>query len=99
MKYLGNISGQGVLQHDGVQLADARYELEGYVQRVGSVTGSGEIVLASAALQHVLDQPSLQLLTSNGHLLNLKFSDKKIRAGNHIHVDVTGDLPSAREWH
>jgi len=100
MKYLGSISGRGVLQHDGVGLAPATYELEGYVQRAqGQVTGSGEIGLAAAALQNVIDQPNLQLLTTNGHLLDIKFSDKKIRAGNHIHVDVSGDLPSEREWH
>jgi len=99
MKYLGNISGRGVLQHEGVEFADATYELEGYVQRAGSVTGSGEIGLAAAALQSVIDQPNLQLRTTNGHLLDIKFSDKKIRAGNHIHVDVSGDLPAAREWH
>ena len=98
MKYLGSISGRGVLQHNGVGIADAAYELEGYVQRVGSVTGSGEIGLTSTALQSVIDAPSLQLLTSNGHLLDVEFSDKKVRAGNRIHVDVSGDLPSATDW-
>lgn len=98
MKYLGSISGRGVLQRDGVEIADTTYELEGYVQKVGSVTGSGEIGLVPTALQKVIDAPNLQLLTSNGHLLNIKFSDKKIRAGNHIHVDVSGDLPAASDW-
>ena len=98
MKYLGSISGRGVLQHDGIGIAEATYELEGYVQRAGSVTGSGEIRLAPAALQSVIEQPSLQLLTSNGHLLDIRFSDKKLRAGNNIHVDVTGDLPTASDW-
>lgn len=98
MKYLGSISGRGVLQHNGVQIADATYELEGYVQRAGSVTGSGEIGLAPAALQSVVEQPNLQLLTSNGRLLDINFSDKKIRAGDHIQVNVSGDLAAESDW-
>jgi len=98
MKYLGSISGNGVLQHDGVGIADATYELEGYVRRVGSVTGSGEIGLAAETLQNVIDTSDLQLLTSNGHLLDIKFSDKKVRSGTHIHVDVTGDLSAESDW-
>jgi len=98
MKYLGSISGRGVLRHDGVGIADATYELEGYARRVGNVTGSGEIGVASSALQSVIDQPHLQLLTSNGHLLDITFSDKKIRAGGHIHVEVSGDLPAGEVW-
>ena len=98
MKYLGSISGRGVLQHEGVEVADVTYELEGYVQRVGSVTGSGELGVSADSLQNVIDQPSLQLLTSNGHLLDVRFSDKKIRTGDHIHVDVSGDLPAAADW-
>ena len=98
MKYLGNISGRGALQLDGVAIADTTYELEGYVQRKGSVTGSGEIALSSEVLQRVIDRPNLQLLTSNGHLLDINFSDKKVRAGAHIHVDVYGDLPAEDGW-
>lgn len=98
MKYLGSITGRGVLQHDGVEIADTTYELEGYIQRIGSVTGSGELGLAANVLQNVLDQPNLQLLTSNGQLLDITFSDKKPRAGNHIHVDLSGNLPAINEW-
>jgi hypothetical protein len=98
MKYLGTISGQGTLQRDGVEIAGASYELEGYVQRVGSITGSGEIGLTRAALQSVVDQKDLQLLTANGRLLDIKFSDRKIRSGDHIHVDVSGELPNEAGW-
>lgn len=98
MKYLGCISGHGVLQHAGVRIADATYELEGYVQRAGNVTGSGEIGLSPAMLQSVMDQPSLQLLTGNGRLLTIKVSDKTVPDGDHIHVDVSGDLPVESDW-
>lgn len=99
MEYLDSIAGHDVLQHAGVGIADDACELEGYVRRVGSIAGSVEIGLASSALQNMNDQPNLQLLTSDGHLSNIKFSDKKIRAGNHVHVEVTGDLPSECAWH
>lgn len=98
MKYLGCISGRGVLQFKGTWIADTTYELEGYVQRTGNVTGSGEIGLTPAVLQSVIDQPSLQLLTSGGRLLNVKVTDKTIHDGDHIHVDVSGDLPEESAW-
>ena len=98
MKYLGTISGEGVLQRDGEDIAAATYELEGYVQKVGSITGSGEIGLTAEALENVVDKTGLQLLTSNGRLLDLRFSNRTLRAGNHIHVDVSGELPSEAGW-
>ena len=98
MKYLGTISGRGVLKRNGVELAGASYELEGYVQRLGSITGSGEIGLTKADLQSVADLSDLQLETSNGRLLDLRFTDRTIRAGDHIHVDVSGELPNESGW-
>ena len=98
MKYLGSISGRGVLQSGGVSIADANYELEGYVQRVGSVTGSGEIGVGASVLETLFDQPDLQLITSNGTLLDIKFTDKKIRSGEYVHVDVFGDLANNAKW-
>ena len=98
MKYLGSISGRGKLQHNGLVIAEATYELEGYVHRVGGIAGSGEIGLNPDALQAVLEYSELQLLTGNNHLLRIKFSDKDIRAGNHIHVDVSGDRLAEEDW-
>lgn len=98
MKYLGSISGRGVIQHDGVAIAEATYELEGYVQQVGGVTGSGEIGLNQVELQAVLEQSEVHLLTSENHLLKIRFSDKKIRAGAYVHVSVTGDRLAKEEW-
>lgn len=98
MKYLGCISGRGALQIEGVWIADTTYELEGYVQRAGNVTGSGEIGLTSAVLQTLTGQPRLQLLISGDRLLNVKVTDKAILDGDHIHVDVSGDLPVEGAW-
>lgn len=99
MKYLGSISGCGMLQCKGVTIAEATYELEGYVHRVGGVTGSGEIGLSATALQAVLEQPEVQLLTGNNHLLDVRFSDKAVRTGDHVHVEVSGDRLAEEEWH
>ena len=99
MKYLGSICGQGVLEHDGVGIAAATYEVEGYLQQSGRITGSGEIAVAPDVLQSVIDQPGLQLLTSNGCLLDIKFSDRNICAGDYMNVDVSGNLPAVGDWH
>lgn len=98
MKYLGTISGNGVLLHKGKEIAGASYELEGYVRRAGSVTGSGEIELTPAALRTVIRKSGLKLLTGNNHLLDIKFVDKKVSADTYIHVDVAGDLPVEDAW-
>ena len=98
MKYLGNICGRGVLEHHGVGIAAATYEVEGYLQRSGSIRGSGEIAVAPNVLQRVIDQPGLQLLTSNGFLLDIEISDKKISAGDYIAINVSGNLPAEEDW-
>lgn len=98
MKYLGSISGRGVLQHNGIAIAKATYELEDYLHPAGGVIGSGEIGLKLGALQAAIEQTDIQLLTGDNHLLNIKFSDKKIRVGEHIHVDVSGELLAQEEW-
>jgi hypothetical protein len=62
------------------------------------VTGSGEIRLAAAALESVFGRDDVQLLTDDGRLLDLRFSEKELLAASDVaHVDVTGDLPTDPE--
>ena len=62
--------------------------------------GSGEITLAPSDLEAVFGRLGVQLLTDDGRLLDLKFSEKELRpATDAVHVDVSGDLPrSPAEW-
>jgi len=62
--------------------------------------GSGEITLAPSDLEAVFGRLGVQLLTDDGRLLDLKFSEKELRpATDAAHVDVSGDLPrSPAEW-
>ena len=95
MNYLGRISGKGVLKRNGEKIARASYDFDGYFRKPIGVTSSGEIRLSSEALKGLFGRTDIQLLTDDGRLLNLKFSEKELASTSGVaHVDVTGDLPS-----
>lgn len=98
MRYLGGMSGDGKLKCKGVDIANASYDFEFYSRKAGDVTGSGEIKLAPPALQALFGRSDVQLLTEDDRLLNLKFSDKDMREPGVAHVDVSGDLPTTKNW-
>jgi hypothetical protein len=98
MRYLGGISGSGMLKCKGVEIADASYDFEGFSRKSGEIIGSGEIKLASPALRALFGRTDVQMVTEDGRLLNLKFSDKELREQGVAHVDVSGDLPGAKNW-
>lgn len=98
MQYLGRIAGEGVLTCNGEAIARATYDFEGYFRPGGHMMSSGEIALPPVDLHAIFGRPGVQLLTDDGHLLDLKFSEKALSAGSGVaHVDVSGDLPKARE--
>jgi hypothetical protein len=95
MRYLGNISGRGMLKCNGEEVARASYCFEGFFKESTGVTSCGEIRLSATVLKDVFGHKDIQLLTDNGRLFNLKFSELKLpEASDVAHVDVTGDLPS-----
>jgi hypothetical protein len=100
LRYLGGISGNGTVQHDGEDLAPAKFDLDGYFRPNLGVTGSGEIQLSGEALKSLFGRTDLQLLTDQGLLLALRFSDSTLReAADVAAVDVTGKFPTApEEW-
>jgi hypothetical protein len=99
MRYLGGISGSGLLKCDGEEIARATYDFDGFFHKAAGVTGSGEIRLPAPALRSVFGRQRVQLFTDDGRLLNLRFSEKTLpSASDAAHVDVTGDLPNQRRW-
>ena len=100
MRYLGQIAGSGVLLRDGETVGRASYEFEGYVRPRGVVVSSGEINLAPSDLKTVFGRLNVQLLTDDGRLLDLRFTDKELRHASDVaQVEVFGDLPgSSAEW-
>ncbi len=100
MQYLGRIAGSGLLMRDGETVARASYDFEGFSRQRGVVVSSGEINLAPSDLRTVFGRAGVQLLTDDGRLLDLRFSDKELRTANDVaQVEVTGDLPgSSAEW-
>ena len=101
MRYLGKISGSGVLKCNGEEIARASYDFDEFFKKPAGVTRSGEIRLSATVLQDVFGHKDVQLLSDNGRLFNLRFSEKKLlQASDVAHVDVTGELPSTpRNWH
>ncbi len=100
MRYLGGLSGRGVLKCDGEEIARASYDFDGFFRKSVGVTSCGEIRASSAALRGVFGRKNVQLLTDDGRLLDLSFSEKALLPASDVaHVDVTGELPTAqRHW-
>ncbi len=96
LRYLGGISGHGVVTQNGKEIAQAEFDLDGYFRSPVGVTGSGEILLPAGVLKSLFGRTDLQLLTDHGLLLALRFSDSSLPAKSDVaHVDVTGELPIA----
>ena len=98
--YLGRIAGAGSVRIGGETVARAAYDFDGFAAPRGGVICSGEITLAPSDLRAVFGRHGVQLLTDDGRLLDLTFSEKELPpATDAAHVDVSGDLPcSPAEW-
>jgi hypothetical protein len=89
MRYLGSISGNGVLKCEGEEIARVSYELDGFFAASTGVTRSGELRVSAAALKRVFGRKGVHLLTDDGRIFDLSFSDKELRqATDIIHVDA-----------
>lgn len=100
LRYLGGMSGQGVVTQNGKALAKASFDFDGYFRAAAGFTGCGEIQAPPEVLRGLFGRTDLQLLTDRGRLLDLTFSDSTLApASDVVHVDVTGQLPTAAaDW-
>ena len=103
MRYLGGISGEGLLKCEGKEIARVSYELDGFYTTSNGVTRSGELRISADALKSVFGRRDVQLVTDDGRVFDLTFSDKELRPTTDIvHVDATDDeavpAPNARKW-
>ncbi|MBL8669672.1 MAG: hypothetical protein JNK11_03370 [Alphaproteobacteria bacterium] len=99
MRYLGGLRGTGTLSCGDVTLARADYDFEGYLNKPGQMSCSGEIRVPPQLLNEVFGRRDLFLLTEDGRRLSLRFSGKRADAtSDAAHVDVAGDLPAATAW-
>jgi hypothetical protein len=98
MRYLGGISGRGALMSNGIKIGRASYDFDGFFEPPIGVTSCGEIRLAFPALKTVFGRTDVQLLTDDGHLLDLRFSYWESGASRRRR-EVTGDLPATpQNW-
>jgi hypothetical protein len=100
LRYLGSLSGRGVISQNGEALAEVGFDFDGYFHVGTGVTASGEIEAAPEVLQGLFGRPDLKILTGEGLLLDLSFSDAKLApTSDAAHVDVRGNLPTASaDW-
>lgn len=94
MRYIGGAVGGGIVRCDGQEIGRATYDFDSFFNASVGITSSGEIRLSPAVLRGVFGHRVVQLLTDDGRLLNLTFTDKELRLeSDAAHVDVTGDIP------
>jgi hypothetical protein len=99
LRHLGVLRGSGMLSCDGQDLGRADFEIDGYATRPGEVVASGEVRMASVALDQVYGRKDLVLTTDDGLALSVRFSPRRrgSPAGT-AHADVIGGLPDADNW-
>ena len=94
VRYLGGLSGTGTLRCGDGDVGQAAFEFDGYDREPQGVSLCGEIRLEPAALQAVFGRPDVELVTTEGQLFHLRFSEKTLpAAAGAAHVDVVGTLP------
>jgi hypothetical protein len=99
LRFLGKLRGSGTLAGADGTIGPADYELDGYLIRPGAVVASGELHMASGALQETFDRRGLRLVTAEGRVLPLRFTGKPSdRHGEIAHIDITEGLPAEKEW-
>ena len=100
MRYLGRISGDGMLLLGGEDVARVSLEFEGFARPRGEIACSGEIAGIRAVMETVFGTRGLQLRTDDHRLLDLRFTAKALgKNDTSAQVDVSGELPAtAAEW-
>jgi hypothetical protein len=99
MRFLGKLRGTGTVDSNDGTIGPADYELDGYVMRPGAIVASGELHMASAALQRAHAGQGVRLVTADGRALPLRFTGKPSdRGGDVAHVDISEGLPEEKEW-
>lgn len=96
MRYIGGISGTGMLKCGGEDVAPVSYELDGFYVEPKGITRSGELRVDAEALKGVFGRKDVQLVTEDGRIFDLTFSDKELRpACDTAHVDAIDETELA----
>jgi hypothetical protein len=99
MRHLGALRGSGTLRRGDAMLGAVAYELDCFTTKPGEVVGSGEITMAPAELANALGRQDLELVTEDGRILALRFSNGRQDAASGVaHADILGGLPAEDVW-
>jgi len=98
LRYLGRLSGRGEIIHNGRNVAPATFDFDGYHRQAAGVSGCGEIRLSADVLKGLFGRIDLQMLTEQGQVFDIIFSDKVLPDDSCVaHVDLSGALDPA-DW-
>jgi hypothetical protein len=98
LRYLGGLSGRGEIIHNGMKIAPATFDLDGYYRAAAGVSGCGEIRMRADVLKSVFGRRDLQLLTEQGQVFDIIFSDTALAADSSVaYIDVAGMI-DPDEW-
>ncbi len=87
-----------MLKCNSEEFARAAYDIDRFFKKAVGVTNCGEIRASAVALKEVFGRKSVQLLTDDGRLLDLSFSEKVLLPPSEsAHVNDTEELPPARQ--
>lgn len=95
LHYLGGISGYGVVMQNGLTVAQATFDFDGFFGADAGVTAGGELQMPAEVLKRLFGCTDLQLLTEQGRRLDIHFSETTLPPASDVaHVDVAGELPA-----
>jgi hypothetical protein len=100
MQYLGVIRGAGTLgADDGNIFGRVEYDIDGFLTQAREVVASGELPMSADDQNNAFGRNDLRLRTDDGRTLHVRFSGKRLNpASGAAHVDVSGELPTAKQW-
>lgn len=104
MRYIGGISRTGTLKCGSEDVARVSYELDGFHVEPNGIARSGELRVDAEALKGVFSRKDVQLVTEDGRIFDLTFSDKELHPDcDAAHVDATDEgemapLSPRRAW-
>jgi hypothetical protein len=98
MRYLGSLSGEGVLTSGGREVGRVEYDFDGFEVRPFGVKVGGEIMAPDGLAKDVFDAVPVQLRTDDGHLFGLQLSSAtKSLTHDTAHVDAIAVPPTSLE--
>lgn len=92
MRYIGGLSGTGLLKCKGKALTRAAFDFDRFSKEPAGFSMSGEIKLSADQLRGIFGRTDIQLHADDGTVFPLRFSEKTLAPDSDVaHVEVVGE--------